>query len=57
MTDHPYRALPPKAFWRKSVAGLAAAEVDPVGEFRLRILPETKVATVGAALPSILRGT
>ena len=48
MTDHPYRALPPKAFWRKSVAGLAAAEVDPVGEFKLRILPETKVATAGS---------
>ncbi len=46
--DHPYRSLPAKAFWRKSVAAPAPAEVDPVGEFRLKITPETKVATAGS---------
>ena len=48
MADHPYRALPPKAFWRKSVAAVAMEDVDPVGDFKLRILPETKVATAGS---------
>ncbi len=48
MADHPYRALPPKAFWRKSVAGVVMAEVDPVGVFKLRIQPETRVATAGS---------
>ena len=48
MSDHPYRSLPPKAFWRKSVAGVAPQDVDPVGEFTLKITPETKVATAGS---------
>ena len=46
--SHPYRSLPEKAFWRKSVAGVPAAEVDPVGSFTLKIAPETKVATAGS---------
>lgn len=45
---HPYRSLPAKAFWRRSVAGVEARDVDPVGEFRLKIAPETKVATAGS---------
>jgi len=45
---HPYRSLPEKAFWRKSVSGVAVPDVDPVGEFRLRIDPQTKVATAGS---------
>ena len=48
MTDHPYKELPSKAFWRKSVADLAIAEVDPVGQFGLRISQATKVATAGS---------
>jgi hypothetical protein len=48
MADHPYKALPPKAFWRKSVAGVDVGDVDPVGPFTLRIAPETKVATAGS---------
>jgi hypothetical protein len=46
--SHPYRTLADKAFWRRSVAAPARADVDPVGEFRLRIHPETKVATAGS---------
>jgi hypothetical protein len=46
--DHPYRRLPSKAFWRRSVAGLDPAEIDPVGRFTLSIGPETKVATAGS---------
>ncbi|MBP1805044.1 GSCFA domain-containing protein [Rubellimicrobium aerolatum] len=48
MSGHPYRALPAKAFWRREVAGLAPADVDPVGRFDLRITPETRVATAGS---------
>ena len=48
MTEHPYRSLPPKAFWRKSVEAPAAADVDPVGRFDLKITRETRVATAGS---------
>lgn len=48
MTDHPYKSLPDKAFWRRSVARPPMAEVDPVGRFDLTIKPETKVATAGS---------
>jgi hypothetical protein len=40
--------LPDKAFWRRSVAAVAPAKVDPVGLFDLRINLETKVATAGS---------
>jgi hypothetical protein len=46
--SHPYKSLPKKAFWRRSVARPAAGDVDPVGRFDLRIEPETKVATAGS---------
>ncbi|QIK78085.1 GSCFA domain-containing protein [Sphingomonas piscis] len=45
---HPYKSLPAKAFWRKSVAEPAPADVDPVGEFNVRIGVDTKVATAGS---------
>jgi hypothetical protein len=48
MADHPYKSLPEKAFWRRSVAGVESGEVDPVGVFDLRIDAETKVATAGS---------
>lgn len=48
MTQHPYKSLSDKAFWRRSVAAPAAADVDPVGRFDLKIAPETKVATAGS---------
>lgn len=48
MADHPYRSLPSQAFWRRSVAGLAMDDVDPVGRFSLRITADTKVATAGS---------
>ena len=41
---HPYRALPDKAFWRRSVAQIKAADIDPVGLLDLQITPEMKVA-------------
>ena len=48
MSPHPYKSLPEKAFWRRSVAAVAAGEVDPVGEFHLRIDSDTRVATAGS---------
>lgn len=48
MTDHPYKTLPSKAFWRRSVAGCAPSDVDPVGVFEMRIRAHTKVATAGS---------
>jgi len=48
VSKNPYQALSPKAYWRKAVAEIGAGEVDPVGEFSLRIGTETKVATAGS---------
>jgi hypothetical protein len=48
MADHPYKSLPDKAFWRRSVAGVEPGLVDPVGTFDLNIDEQTKVATAGS---------
>lgn len=48
MADHPYRALPPMAHWRRAVAGVPAPEVDPVGSFKFRLSPADRVATAGS---------
>ena len=48
MTDHPYKALPDKAFWRRSVVNPSPRDIDPVGDLRLRITPTMKVATAGS---------
>lgn len=48
MPDHPYKSLPDKSFWRRSVAAPAPRKVDPVGVFELRLSPETRVATAGS---------
>lgn len=48
MVDHPYKSAPERNFWRKSVADPAPSDVDPVGEFRLKISPGDRVATAGS---------
>jgi len=48
MAPHPYKSLPDKAFWRRSVAQPAMGDVNPVGTFDLRLTPEMKVATAGS---------
>lgn len=45
---HPYKSLPEKSFWNRSVAKVGLSDVDPVGIFQLRVSPETKVATAGS---------
>lgn len=44
----PYSNLPDHAYWRRAVASVAAGQVDPVGEFRLKITRDTRVATAGS---------
>lgn len=46
--SHPYKSLPDKAFWRRSVASPPPGQVDPVGVFALRITQKTRVATAGS---------
>lgn len=48
MKQHPYRDLPDKAFWKRAVATPPREQVDPVGQFDLRLTPQTKVATAGS---------
>lgn len=46
--SHPYRSLPNRAFWSRSVGSIPGADVDPVGAFGLKIQPEDLVATAGS---------
>lgn len=48
MSAHPYLSLPDRAFWRRAIASLSPAQVDPVGLFDLQIDQATKVATAGS---------
>jgi hypothetical protein len=48
MTDNPYTHLPDRSFWRRAVAQVPAPDVDPAGDFDLRIGTDTKVATAGS---------
>ncbi len=45
---HPYKALPPQAFWRRAVTDSPIGSVDPVGQFDVKITRDTKVATAGS---------
>jgi len=48
MSKNPYKSLPDKAFWRRTVAAPPRSEVDPVGTFDLKLNQDTKVATAGS---------
>lgn len=45
---HPYKSLPEKSFWRKSVANKDVSAVEPVCDFGLTITKDCKVATAGS---------
>lgn len=47
MSDHPYRGLPPEAYWRRAIVGQGPA-IDPVAAPFLRLDPADKVATAGS---------
>jgi hypothetical protein len=46
--NHPYKHLPPSAFWRKAIASCQPQYVDPVVNFKLKIAKKMKVATAGS---------
>lgn len=48
MSQHPYGALPAGAFWRRAVAEVPPAEVDPVAAAPFRIGRGDRVATAGS---------
>ncbi|MDJ0449282.1 GSCFA domain-containing protein [Methylocystis sp. JR02] len=48
MTSHPYSKLPPYAYWRHAVAGVPAADVDPVVEPPFRFGAREKIAAAGS---------
>jgi hypothetical protein len=48
MTDHPYIHLADTAYWKRSIATLNTADVDPVVTFPFRITPEQRIATAGS---------
>jgi GSCFA family len=48
MSSHPYKSLPNSSFWRGSVSGLAADQVDPVIQGKFRIGATDRVATAGS---------
>ena len=46
--DHPYKALPASAFWRRAVAGVPSADLDPVIAAPFTIQVSDRVATAGS---------
>ena len=48
MSENPYKQLPAYAFWRRSVAEVAAQDVDPVLRPAFSIAREERVATAGS---------
>ncbi len=47
-SSHPYRDFPNKAFWNRSMKGVAASDADPVGEVKFRIGPDDRIVTAGS---------
>jgi hypothetical protein len=48
MTNHPYKTLPPEAFWRRAVAERDRDAVDPVDAAKFRLNRADKIATAGS---------
>lgn len=48
MPGHPYASLPDRNFWRKAVAGVPAAQLDPVAEATFTLDRSSPVATAGS---------
>lgn len=46
--NHPYKTLPPAAFWRSAIGEVEPSAVDPVIEAAFQISPSDKVATAGS---------
>lgn len=48
MIAHPYKSNPDHTFWRRSVADPDPGEVDPIVDLRVKLSPDTRVATAGS---------
>lgn len=48
MNHHPYKDLPPRAFWRKAVSSIPVHAVDPVAEPPFKIQTSSLVASAGS---------
>jgi hypothetical protein len=48
VTDNPYQALPDHCFWRRTIAGVDLADVDPVVRGKFQIGREDRIATAGS---------
>lgn len=46
--NNPYQSLPDHCFWRRSIAGVGYADVDPVIRGKFRIGRENQIATAGS---------
>lgn len=46
--DNPYKSLPDRAFWRRSVSAPEPADVDPVSEPPFKLGPTDLIATAGS---------
>lgn len=46
--SHPYHSLPDERFWRRAVAGLPPAAIDPVIAAPFTIGPDDRIATAGS---------
>ena len=47
-TQTPYASLPDTAFWRRAVASIQAADVDPVGDVPFALTKTDRIATAGS---------
>ncbi|MDP4023678.1 GSCFA domain-containing protein [Methylobacterium sp. NEAU 140] len=45
---NPYARLPDRQFWRRAVAGVAPADLDPVAAPAFRLAPRDRIATAGS---------
>jgi len=48
MSVHPYKNLPNKSFWKRSVIMPRYEDVDPVGIFNIKLSQSARVATAGS---------
>jgi hypothetical protein len=56
-TGNPYHGLPDYQFWRRAVAGVAPAELDPVLHTRFRLGRNDRVATAGSCFAQHISNT
>ena len=48
LAGHPYQSLPDHCFWRRSIADVAASDVDPVVRAKFSVKRSDRIATAGS---------